>query len=413
MSGNGRHHARDEAEQRATSWPTHGARSSLSITAAHMLKRGTLQTWHERHVRQKDRRTHMDVDRTARSPIKLQPSLHETLWGGSDLADVAGKRILSGAKIGESWETEAGNLALNAPYAGRSLQALVDELGVELVGTQALALLGLRFPLLAKFIDAHETLSVQVHPDDAYARAHEGGTLGKTEAWYILRADPGARLTLGWNSPTSPSEVRAAIAEARLEALLHTFEVHAGDVVFVPAGTVHAIGAGIVLYELQEYSDVTYRLYDYGRLQSDGRPRELHVEPALQVLRYEPATWSTVQPVVVPGSADGATRRVLVACEYFVQEEIRLRSQLASSTAPTSCQIVTALAGACELTAEAGPPLALGLGDTVVLPALLGAYTLRSADAHDAHVLRSYVPVADDPLLTLWRSAQPLGREPL
>ena len=352
----------------------------------------------------------MDVDRTARSPINLQPSLHETLWGGSDLADVAGKRIPSGAKIGESWETEAGNLALNAPYAGRSLRALVDELGVELVGTQALALLGLRFPLLAKFIDAHETLSVQVHPDDAYARAHEGGTLGKTEAWYILRADPGARLTLGWNSPTSPSEVRAAIAETRLEALLHTFEVHAGDVVFVPAGTVHAIGAGIVLYELQEYSDVTYRLYDYGRLQPDGRPRELHVEQALQVLRYEPVTRSTVQPVVVPGSANGAMRRVLVACEYFVQEEIRLRSQLASSTAPTSCQIVTALAGACELTAEAGLPLTLGRGDTVVLPALLGAYTLHSADAH---VLRSYVPIADDPLLTLWRSAQPLGRESL
>src|SRR5260370_1898329 len=109
-----------------------------------------LPTWHERHVRQKDRRTHMDVDRTARSPINLQPSLHETLWGGSDLADVAGKRIPSGAKIGESWETEAGNLALNAPYAGRSLRALADELGVELVAPHAPPLLRLQFPLLPK-----------------------------------------------------------------------------------------------------------------------------------------------------------------------------------------------------------------------------------------------------------------------
>jgi mannose-6-phosphate isomerase len=340
---------------------------------------------------------------TTSAPIKLRASLHETIWGGADLAKTAGKAVAPGARIGESWETEVGNVAVNEPYAGATLAALVDSLGAALIGTRALALFGPRFPLLAKFINAREQLSVQVHPGDAYAREREHGKLGKTEAWYVLDARPGARLVYGWRQATTADAVRAAIAHEHLEDLLETFEAHSGDVVFVPAGTVHAIGAGITLYELQEYSDVTYRLYDYGRRQLDGTQRELHVERALDVLNYAATGARTVRAVDVPDSARAATRRVLVGCEYFVLEEISLRAPLDAMTAVTSCEIISVLAGECEVRAPAGAALTLKLGDTAVLPALLGAYTLRG---EPARLLRSYVPSPDDPVLALWRAAQ-------
>ena len=217
-------------------------------------------------------------------PIHLRASLHETIWGGQNLPRFAGKTVPPGAQIGESWETEVGNRAINPPYQDRSLADLVDDLGEALLGTQALAVFGPRFPLLAKFIDAQDKLSVQVHPADEYAQQHEGGKLGKTEAWYILHADPGAVLIHGLRRTITSEQVRQAIANVTLDSLLHEEPVQTGDVVFVPAGTVHAINAGIILYELQEYSDVTYRLYDYGRLTAEGKPRELHVEKALDVM---------------------------------------------------------------------------------------------------------------------------------
>lgn len=340
-------------------------------------------------------------------PIKVQASLHETIWGGQNLAAVAGKRLPAGARVGESWETETGNLILNEPYRGMTLGALVERLGEQLLGQRAIAVFGRRFPLLAKFIDARDQLSVQVHPNDAYAHEHEGGKLGKTEAWYILGAEPGAELVYGLERQVSAAEVRTAIAETRLEHLLHSFTVHPGDVVFVPAGTVHAIGAGVVLYELQEYSDVTYRLYDYGRLQADGKPRDLHVAQGLDVMRYGPAAAERVRPVDVPGATPEVWRRVLVACRYFVLEEITtLRGALAAETSPSSCEIISVLDGDCQLFGAAGAGIRLGLGETAVLPAHLGAYQVRGAAVR---LLRSYVPSEDDMLLRAWRAAQPDG----
>jgi mannose-6-phosphate isomerase len=337
------------------------------------------------------------------APIKLRPNLHETIWGGANLAQVAGKTIAPGAHIGESWETEMSNIAVNAPFAGMTLGALVEALGTALIGTRAQALLGSGFPLLAKFIDAHDDLSVQVHPDDRYAREREHGKLGKTEAWYVLASQPGARLVYGWRRATNATEVRAAIAAKALEDLLDTFEAHPGDVIFVPAGTVHAIGAGITLYELQEYSDVTYRLYDYGRRQADGTQRELHVDQALDVLQFGPSRAQTVVPVAGPEPSGAAERRVLVGCDYFVLEEVALRGTLTDATTPASCEIISTLGGACDLHTPDGNGCALALGDTVVLPAALGAYTLR-ADA--ARLLRSYVPEPADRQLARWLSSQ-------
>jgi mannose-6-phosphate isomerase len=337
-------------------------------------------------------------------PIQLEASLHETLWGGRNLAAIAGKALPPDVPIGESWETEIACLARNAPYTGRTLGELVDRFDERLLGPRAIAVYGHRFPLLAKFIDARQWLSVQVHPDDEYAALHEGGKLGKTETWYILHAEPEAKIVYGLAREAARGEVRDAIAQTRLEQLLRTLEVRAGDVIFVPAGTVHAIGGGIALYELQEYSDVTYRLYDYGRLQANGTPRELHVERSLDVMRYGPAQATFAVPVEVGAPGAGIAHRVLVACRYFVEEEIRFSGPLRGETGLASCQILSVLDGAFRLQA-AGVELCIERGDTVVLPAAVGAYTLIG---EQARVLRSYVPEERDPNLQRWCAAQPV-----
>ncbi|MGZ3583893.1 MAG: class I mannose-6-phosphate isomerase, partial [Ktedonobacterales bacterium] len=201
-------------------------------------------------------------------------------------------------------------------------------------------------------------------------------------------------------------EVRSAIEETRLEDLLHTFEAHEGEVILVPAGTVHAIGEGIVLYELQEYSDVTYRLYDYGRLQADGKPRELHVERGLDVMRYSPPAMERVQPVVLnyDEHIDG-TCTALAACRYFVEEAWRFNGAVPGSTRSSSCQIMTLLSDTCILRTP-HTEIQLALGDTVVLPASLGTYTLSG---QRVHLIRSYVPTEDDATLVTWRAAQPVA----
>lgn len=340
----------------------------------------------------------------AMGPILLLGSLHETIWGGRHLATQAGKQLPKGALIGESWETAVDSIARNAPYIGQTLGELTAYFGEKLIGWRAAQIFGERFPLLTKFIDAQQPLSVQVHPNDEYAAEHEGGKLGKTEVWYILRAAPGAKLIYGLRHEATRDEVRAAIEETRLEELLNTFEAHEGDVIFVPAGTVHAICEGIVLYELQEYSDVTYRLYDYGRLQANGKPRELHVERGLDVMRYSPPAVERVQPVVLTDAQIAGTHTALVACRYFVEEELRFSGDVTSSTQPSSCQIISLLSDACSLRAMQ-TEVRLALGDTVVLPASMGSYTLSG---RDVRLVRSYVPTEDDATLATWRVAQPV-----
>lgn len=344
----------------------------------------------------------MRMNTATPGPLALTPSLHETIWGGRNLGDVAGKALPGQAMIGESWETENSCVVREGPFAGTALSELVGRFGQQLVGSRALAIYGRRFPLLAKFIDAQQWLSVQVHPTDEYAAAHENGKLGKTEAWYVLRAEPGAQLAYGIKRPVSAEEVRAAVSENRLEELLNTFEARPGDVIFVPAGTIHAIGAGIVLYEIQEYSDVTYRLYDYGRLQANGMPRDLHLEQALDVMRLEPPALATATALARPPEQGIIARSMLVACDYFILEEWRLAGGASRTTRETSCQILTVLEGACSLnTSETA--LDLVRGDTVVLPAGLGRYELN---ADSAHLLCTWIPERDDPLLREWREAQ-------
>ncbi len=341
-------------------------------------------------------------------PILLEASFHETIWGGQRLEREGWKRLpRADIAIGEAWETEINTIARNEPYAGKTLGVLVEELGEALLGEQAICVFGQRFPLLAKFIDANAKLSVQVHPDDRYAAEHEGGKLGKTEFWYILAAEPGATIVHGFKFPTSRTEVRRAIEEVRLEELLHEETVCAGDVIFVPAGTVHAIGSGVLLYELQEYSDITYRMYDYGRLTAAGTPRELHVERSLDVAHYDISPKVKMQPVLLAGG-EQYEERCLVACRYFLTRELAFGTDgYTKGKTGGSCIILTSLGA--EVQVAYGPSLSrserLSRGQTMVLPAALGDYAIAGTGT----LLLSYVPAPGDSAWLLWNQKNSLA----
>ena len=338
-------------------------------------------------------------------PIRLEGSLHEAIWGGQRLERDGWKQFPpQDAKIGETWETEVSILAQNEPYAGKTLGILVEELGEALLGKHAIAVYGYRFPLLVKFIDACAKLSVQVHPDDNYAARYEGGKLGKTEFWYILAAEPGSTIIHGFKMPTSATQVRRAIEKVELEELLHEEMVSAGDVIFVPAGTVHAIGSGVILYEVQEYSDITYRMYDYGRLTPAGTPRELHVDRSLDVSHYTVSPRVKVKPVSLAGG-EGYGDRCLVACRYFVSREITLLPDEDSygymkEETEGSCIILTSLDDEVQVRYGASLTNAekLARGQTMVLPAALGIYCIEGT----GKLIYSYVPAPGDEVWQLW-----------
>lgn len=214
--------------------------------------------------------------------LKLKPRLAPRVWGGTRLARRFGYAGLE--PVGEAWMVYDENEIQDGPFAGQSLKAALCELGPAFLGGKAVKKYGLELPLLVKLLDTAEWLSVQVHPDDAYAHSVEAhtGFHGKNEAWVILDAEPGARIVYGVKRPVSRAELKAAAEDGSVLELLNFVPVAPGDVIFVPAGTIHALGPGIFLYEVQQRSDLTYRLFDYGR------GRELHLEKSLDVARLEP-----------------------------------------------------------------------------------------------------------------------------
>lgn len=320
-------------------------------------------------------------------PLRLERTPSRRLWGGRRLEPLLGLEAPGeGDPWGESWQVYAGNRILNGPLAGLTLQAAADGLGADLLGTRALELYGTQVPLLAKFIDAAQDLSLQVHPDDDYARRFEAasGHLGKAEAWLILEADPDAFVYWGFREDVNEAQVRAAIADLSLAGLLNRVRVSAGDVVYNPPGTVHAIGAGILLFEIQQSSDLTYRLYDFGRRDSAGNLRELHVDKALQVANLQGGETALARPrQLLPGM------RELVRCEHFVMQELLVQSEpLQQATSPGSFEIVTGVRGSTRLSLPAGAEYSLATGESLVLPATLGAWTLLGA----GRVVRCFLP---------------------
>ncbi|MGH2459738.1 MAG: type I phosphomannose isomerase catalytic subunit [Chloroflexota bacterium] len=324
---------------------------------------------------------------SAWEPIRLEPRLAEAIWGGRRLADEFGKALPVDRQIGESWEVFGLNPVLGGPWDGQSLDDVARQGGASVLGWRVIddqdASEG--FPLLIKFIDARLPLSVQVHPDDGYARAHEANRRGKTEAWYVVEADPDSALVYGLRDGVDAQRIARSVANGELERDLSYLRVRSGDAVFVPAGTVHAISAGILLYEVQQRSEITYRLYDWGRVGADGQPRALHVDKALAVLRFPQPPPRTAARLTIP-TANGATT-YLAACAYFALAA--LEGTIDGDCDGSTFVALSAVRGGARLSWDGGAAT-LGVGESIVLPAALGRYRVEVDDG--ARVLRSTVP---------------------
>ncbi len=319
-------------------------------------------------------------------PLRFQPILKRYLWGGRRLATALGKPLGEGNDYAESWEIcdrDADQSVVAAgPLAGTTLGELMAKRGEELLGRHAPQP---RFPLLFKFLDAQKTLSVQVHPDNHRAGRLVPPDLGKTEAWVVLDAEPGSLIYAGLKRGFDRSALQRELARGTCELCLHQFQPQLGDCIFLPAGVVHAIGAGLLIAEIQQASDVTYRLYDWNRVGPDGKPRQLHLEQALEAIDYQygPAQPQQPQPTEKPHVSQ------LVNCDEFVLDRWRFdRPQPAGGDG--RCHFIAILSGEVAVAGEpGGQPLAKG--STALLPAALGEVLLTPTQGQ-AVLLDAYLP---------------------
>ena len=315
--------------------------------------------------------------------LRLQPAGMDYLWGGTRLRDEYGKKIQM-TPLAETWECsvhpEGPSVVANGEYRGRELRDVLKE-HPDWMGTKVQ---DGEFPILAKFIDAKQDLSVQVHPDDDYAREHEGQN-GKTEMWYVIDADEGTQLIYGFKHKVTEEILRNAIKNGTLDKHLQKVEVHKGDVFYVPAGTVHGIGAGILVAEIQESSNVTYRVYDYDRVDKNGKKRELHFDKAIQVMNMDVAP-DVKQKSRIVKHYPGCSRELLCRCKYFEVERIQVTKAFSFSILEESFQVIMCLdgEGQIETMDENLKPVRFVKGRTLFLPAGLG----RCLVVGDATVLK-------------------------
>lgn len=319
-------------------------------------------------------------------PLLFDPIYKPRLWGGRRLSDVLGRELPGTGPVGESWEVADlegdQSVARGAgEVAGRTLGELVRDWGADLLGSTPL--FGGRFPLLIKYLDARENLSVQVHPDDAMARALGGGVRVKHEAWYIVAADRDACIFRGLRPGVDRDGLRDAIRRGSVVELLHRVPVRAGECYYVPSGTLHALGAGVMVAEIQTASDVTYRVYDWGRTDpATGHPRDLHVEQALECIAFGPQSFPQELRSDVAGAWTAASR--LITCDSFVVDRVGVPAGLNQPIPHVELMIWMVLEGwgrVCWSRDGLDQSLAFRAGDTLVLPAGLGPSQLVTEDA--------------------------------
>lgn len=315
-------------------------------------------------------------------PFKFRPRFFEKMWGGRKMQSLLGKNLPADVPVGESWElfdfppgvveNSAGWLSsevANGPLAGKTIHELVAEHGSDLMGDVKLVSPHGQFPVLIKFLDAKDDLSVQVHPDEKYAAAHPDAFL-KTEAWYVVQNDAGAKLYKGLSPGVTREAFERAIAEGTVESCIETVEARPGNCVFMPSGTVHALGAGILAWEVQTPSDTTYRVFDFNRIDaSTGRPRKLHVEQALACIDFSGGPDPKQPRSTMSGKLTTVSR--LVTSPYFILDKVRMRGGVDNEPLPYAQPTVwTMLEGEAHLHADGlAEPVVVTRGETILLPA--------------------------------------------
>jgi mannose-6-phosphate isomerase len=319
-------------------------------------------------------------------PLQFRPILKRMRWGGRRLGTLLGKPLGDGHDYAESWEiADCGGdqtTVAAGPYKGWALRRLVETHGTALLGLQAAAE---HFPLLVKFLDAHDRLSVQVHPNDEQARGLGRGPRGKTEAWLVLFAEPGARLYTGLKAGVDKHAFVERLEAGRIAECLHSYHVRPGDCVVVPAGTVHTIGEGVVLAEIQQASDLTFRIDDWGRLDAEGKPRALHRDEALHCIDFAHGPVNPVEPRVhTDGDHDVED---LVTCPFF---DLRRHTLTSEWPLPNDerFRILMPLAGHFSVEHRDWRHT-IGLGDTLLIPACLEDVTVNPASATGSHAAES------------------------
>ena len=315
-------------------------------------------------------------------PLQFEPILKERIWGGEKLKTLLNKPITSRI-TGESWElsTVEGDVSVvaNGEWKGKSLTAIINEFPDEIVGTEVHARFGKQFPLLFKYLDAREDLSIQVHPNDELAKKRHN-SFGKTEMWYIMQADDAARIIVGFKEKSNANDYLENLKNKTLLSILDAVQVKSGDVFFLETGTVHAIGAGLVVAEIQQTSDITYRLYDFDRVDANGNTRELHVDLALDAINYNKVETKKEYAKNINDSNE------IVDCPYFTTNFIPLDGEISVSKSGETFTVYMCTEGTFELEYN-NSKLQYKKGDTVLIPAAMNAFILNGK----ASILEIYI----------------------
>jgi mannose-6-phosphate isomerase len=320
-------------------------------------------------------------------PTRIEPIFSPRIWGARSLAPLFPEKTRLSEPIGEAWLTGVDCRVANGPFAGKTLGEAWREMPVEWRGTDLASTA--HFPLLVKFIFPNDKLSIQVHPDDAYASVHEqaAGGRGKTEMWHAVSAEIGARVLVGLKPGVDKEKFLRSLTSHTLENLFQAHDVKPGDTFFVPAGTPHTIGPGMVLCEVQEYSDLTYRVYDYDRVDACGKPRELHIEKALEVIQFENARDSRVKDQPLP--SHDAFKFLLAACSHFATERWEFAWTFETQTDPTHFDLLVILSGSGSVGWQ-GREHPYGRGQCWFIPATLGKFELKPKE--NTSLIRTCLP---------------------
>lgn len=320
-------------------------------------------------------------------PIKFEPVLKDKIWGGNSLVKNYGKKADLSRLIGESWELSAiqDNLSVisNGFLAGNNIEEIIEVYMGDITGEAVFEKYGNEFPLLIKFIEAKQDLSVQVHPDDKIARERHNA-YGKTEMWYILESEPSSKIYTGFTHPITKEIFSSALSERKLISLLNTETIEYGDVFFTPAGRIHAIGAGTVLVEIQQTSDITYRIFDWDRKDNKGKSRDLHVDLALDVIDYKAAGKNKITKELTPDKTVN-----LVSCPYFHTNVLQFGSLIRKDyNIIDSFIIYICIAGEFIIHWEKGAEI-VTKGETVLIPAMITNVVLEPRQ--EAMVLEVFI----------------------